>query len=96
MLLLHLGIAVFLGGADIVNTYTLERLGARQSYHAVFWFEVACAGLALVILICFVKINKAESDFTIEEREEMEVLENAGKEGGITPGNETGIVAPSA
>jgi len=96
MLLLHLGIAVFLGGADIVNTYTLERLGARQSYHAVFWFEVACAGLALVILICFVKINKAESDFTIEEREEMEVLENAGKERGITPGNETGIVAPSA
>ncbi|KAI6710766.1 hypothetical protein PZA11_002671 [Diplocarpon coronariae] len=73
MLLLHLGIAVCLGFADIVNTYTLERLGTRQSYHAVFWFGVACAATALVILGLFVKINKAESELTFEEKEEMEV-----------------------
>lgn len=72
MLLLHLGIAVCLGFADIVNTYTVERLGARLSYHAVFWFEVACAATSLVILILFVKIKKAESEMTVEEREEME------------------------
>jgi hypothetical protein len=75
MLLLHLGIAVCLGFADIVNTYTVERLGARLSYHAVFWFEVACAATALVILILFVKIKKAESEMTVEEREELEELE---------------------
>ena len=72
MLLLHLGIAVCLGFADIVNTYTVERLGARLSYHAVFWFEVACAATALMILIIFVKIMKAESEMTVEEREELE------------------------
>ena len=72
MLLLHLGIAVFLGFADIVNTYTVERLGPRLSYHAVFWFEVACAATALVILVLFVKIKKAESEMTVEEREALE------------------------
>ncbi|TVY34091.1 Drug resistance protein [Lachnellula occidentalis] len=74
MLLLHLGIAVFLGFGDIVNTYTVARLGARESYHAVFWFEVACAATALTILVLFVKIKKAESELTVEEREEMEMM----------------------
>jgi len=82
MLLLHLGIAVCLGFADIVKTYTVETLGARQSYHAVFWFEVACAGAALAILVVFVKINKAESEMTVEEREAFE----AGVRGSVTQG----------
>ncbi|KAL3425694.1 MFS multidrug transporter [Phlyctema vagabunda] len=72
MILLHLGIAVCLGFADIINAYTVDRLGMRQSYHAVFWFEVAAAVVALLILACFVKIKKAESAMTIEEREELE------------------------
>ena len=72
MLLLHLGIAVMLGFADIVNTYTVLRLGMRRSYHAVFWFEVACASAALVILVLFVKIKKAESELTVDERAELE------------------------
>ncbi|PBP15969.1 drug resistance protein [Diplocarpon rosae] len=72
MLLLHLGIAVCLGFADIVHTYTIERLGTRQSYHAVFWFEVASAATALVVLSLFVKINKAKSELTFEEKEDME------------------------
>ena len=73
MLLMHLGIAVFLGFADIVNTYTVARLGLRKSYHAVFWFEVACAATALCILVFFVKIRKAESEMTVEEREALQV-----------------------
>ncbi|KAG0648448.1 Drug resistance [Hyphodiscus hymeniophilus] len=73
MLLLNLGIAVFLGFADIVNTYTVENLGTRLSYHAVFWFEVGCAGAALLILVLFVRLKKAESEMTIEEREELEL-----------------------
>lgn len=72
MLLLHLGIAVMLGFADIVNAYTLESLGERKSYQAVFWFEVACATAALIIMILFVKIKKAESELTVDERAEME------------------------
>jgi MFS family permease len=77
MLLLSLGIAVFLGFADIVNIYTIDRLGERKSYHVVFWFEVACAAVALVILVVFVKIKKAESEFTVDEREALRAAERA-------------------
>jgi hypothetical protein len=80
MILLHLGIAVCLGFADIINTYTVERLGARRSYHAVFWCEVAFAAVALVILVFFVKINKAESELTVDEREVLEMNEFVGEE----------------
>jgi len=72
MLLLHLGIAVCLGFADIVNTFTIDRLGPQLSYHAVFWFEVACAATALTILTLFVKIKKAKSEMTADEREAEE------------------------
>ncbi len=72
MLLLHLSIAICLGFADIVNTFTLANLGEKKSYQAVFWFEVACAGAALVILVLFVKIKKAESAMTADEILEME------------------------
>ena len=80
MLLLHLGIAFFLGFADVLQSYQLERLGARDASKAVFWFEVACAGVALVILTLFVKIDAAQSDLTVEEREELEMLERAERE----------------
>ncbi|TVY67355.1 Drug resistance protein, partial [Lachnellula suecica] len=70
MLLLHLGVAVCLGFADIVNTYTLPSLGEKGSYDAVFWFEVACAAMALVVLVCFVKIERARSELTVEEKME--------------------------
>jgi len=72
MLLMHLGIAVCLGFADIVSAYTVDRLGVVGSYKATFWFEVACAATALCVLAAFVKIKKAESEMTFEEREEME------------------------
>jgi len=72
MLLLHLGIAVCLGFADIVNMETLPSLGATKSYQAVFWFEVACAATALVILVLFVRVKKAKSSLTADEMLEME------------------------
>ncbi|ESZ95283.1 hypothetical protein SBOR_4337 [Sclerotinia borealis F-4128] len=68
MLILHLGIAVCLGFSDIINTYSLDRLGLRKSYHAVFWFEVACASVSLIIMALFVKIRRAESELTVDER----------------------------
>ena len=67
-----MGIAVFLGFADIVNTYTIDALGEKRSYQAVFWFEVTCAAASLLILVFFVKINKAESAFTADEIAEMQ------------------------
>lgn len=76
MILLHLGIAVFLGFADVVNSYTEERLGTRLSYHAVFWFEVACAGFALLVLVLGVRVDKARSEMTVDEIEELRRVEN--------------------
>lgn len=72
MLLMHFGIAVCLGFADIVNIETLPHLGPKKSYQAVFWFEVACAATALVILVLFVRVKKAESSLTVDEMFEME------------------------
>lgn len=72
MLVLHLGISVCLGLADIVNIATLDRLGQKKSYQAVFWFEVACASTALVILVLFVRVKKAASSLTVDEMAEME------------------------
>ncbi|KAG9244666.1 MFS multidrug transporter-like protein [Calycina marina] len=87
MLLLHLGIAICLGFADMLQSYQLDRLGQRNSYKAVFWFEVACAATALVILTLFVKITAAQSDLTYEEREEMErAAKEEGQSGRPTAG----------
>lgn len=61
-----------LGFADIVNIYTVGRLGEKESYKVVFWFEVACAAVALVVLIFFVSIKEAKSDLTVEERNAMD------------------------
>lgn len=45
-------------------------LGLKGSYKAAFWFGVACAGVALVFLL-FIKMGKAESDLTVEEKEQL-------------------------
>jgi hypothetical protein len=77
MLLLNLGIAVCLGFADIVNTYTLSNLGEKKSYQAVFWLEVACAAASLVIFVLFVRLKKAKSAMTADEMAELERQEKA-------------------
>ncbi|KAK8216390.1 major facilitator superfamily domain-containing protein [Phyllosticta capitalensis] len=79
--LVQLGIAIFLGFADVVGANTAER-GRRGSYKVVFWFEVACAAAGLVILALFVKIRPAKSELTADERaalaaEELEAEERS-------------------
>lgn len=68
---LELGVALFLGFGDLVVTETADQ-GLIRSYKNVFWFEVALAAVALVLLVRFVKIDKAKSDMTMEEREAQE------------------------
>lgn len=77
--LLYLGIAFLIGFADVVLTETRE-LGLRRSYQAVFWYQLACAALALVIMAAFVRIKKAKSDLTFEEKAAaaLQVREAAG------------------
>ena len=76
--ILHLGISLFLGFADVVAIETGNRINEpnevekfRRTYQNVFWLEVACAAVALIILVLFVKIGKAKSDLTEDERQEI-------------------------
>lgn len=69
--ILFLGISFFLGFADLAVTQTADR-GQRQSYKVAFQMSVALAGAELLIMFVGVKIGKAKSELTIEEREELE------------------------
>ena len=65
--LLYLGIAFLLAFADVAQTETMH-LGLKRSYQSVFWYQLACAVLGLVVMIAFVRIRKAESEMTADER----------------------------
>ena len=73
--IMQLSIAFFLGFADVVYTKT-PNLGQKKSYQAVFWYEVACAGVALMIMALFVRIDKAHSDLTADEKELARMVES--------------------
>lgn len=68
--LLQLGIAFFLGFGALIERST-EDQGTRQSYKYVFWFTLACAGTALLIMAGFVRIKEAKSAHTADEIEAM-------------------------
>ena len=72
---LHMGIAVMLGFADIVQTEKAD-LGTRRSYKAVFWYETGLAILGLIIVVFFVRIREAKSELTLDERMAMVAEEN--------------------
>ncbi len=66
------GISFFLGLADLVVAQT-KYLGEAGSYKAAFWFGVACSGVAIVLLL-FIRVGKASSELTVEERKQLEEL----------------------
>jgi MFS family permease len=68
---LFLGISFFLGVADIAVSQT-SHLGLKQSYKFAFWFGTGCAGIALLLLVFFVRIDRAKSDLTFDEKAELE------------------------
>ncbi|KAL5365063.1 major facilitator superfamily domain-containing protein [Aspergillus floccosus] len=68
---LHMGIAVMLAFADIIQVGTEDR-GLKTSYHMAFWFQVALAGFALLLVIAMVRIDRAKSELTVDERRELE------------------------
>ena len=70
--LLYLGIAFLIAFAGVVQTKTAD-LGLRKSYQAVFWYQLACAGTAFVIMGAFVRIRKAKSALTFDEKAALKV-----------------------
>ena len=69
---LQLGIAFFLGFADVTVTAVQSSKGLRAAYKAAFWFEVGCAAFAFIVLVLFVRIARQRSEFTVEERLALE------------------------
>jgi hypothetical protein len=69
--LLQLGLALLLGFADIVVSNTAHQ-DQKQSYKNAFWFEMACGATAMIIFMGFVRVDKAKSDYTADERRAQE------------------------
>ncbi|KAM0714146.1 hypothetical protein Q7P37_010295 [Cladosporium fusiforme] len=66
--LVHLSIAIQLGFAEVVAAKTVQK-GKATSYKNVFWFAVACGASALVVFTLFVRVGRATSESTEEEKE---------------------------
>ena len=83
--IMHLGIALLLGFTDIVQASTAHK-GVCESYHDVFWFGTASASIAFVVMLLFVKVDRAKSDLTADEKRAMSNAERVRREGGGTEG----------
>ncbi|KAJ5318708.1 hypothetical protein N7476_005128 [Penicillium atrosanguineum] len=68
---MHMGIAVMLGLADIVETQT-KWLDKWKSYKAVFGLQTGLCVLGLLIVLGFVRIRHAKSELTADEKEQLE------------------------
>ncbi|OOF91480.1 hypothetical protein ASPCADRAFT_134035 [Aspergillus carbonarius ITEM 5010] len=64
---LFLGISFWLGWGDFTSAQVAGSLRAR--YQAALWLAVALAGLGLSILVLFVKIQPAQSEITVDEKD---------------------------
>ncbi|EEP80361.1 conserved hypothetical protein [Uncinocarpus reesii 1704] len=69
---LHLSIAFFLGFADLAQVET-DYLGRRKSYQVVFWYQVGCSVVAFAIMVLLVRVSRAKSELTMDERRQLEM-----------------------
>lgn len=73
---MHLSIAFFLGLGEILAHET-RHTSLRQSHKYVFWFEVGLAAIALLIMLAFVRLDRAKSDMTADEKERYRMQQEA-------------------
>ncbi|KAI1383321.1 membrane transporter [Hypoxylon trugodes] len=65
--LVFLGISFFLGWADFaVASNSSDGLG--QSYKVAFWFAVGCGAMVIILVLGFIRIGRAKSDLTVDEK----------------------------
>lgn len=65
---IFLGISFFLGMADMI-----ERYEKTEAYRGAFYFGIGAAVTSLIIIIVFVRIGRAKSELTTDERAEQKV-----------------------
>lgn len=70
--ILQLGFALLLAFSDVIQTYTVDDVGLKQSYKNTFWFGVACSAASLVLMTIWGKVPKAKSDLTADEKLELQ------------------------
>ncbi|KAL2272062.1 hypothetical protein VTJ83DRAFT_1433 [Remersonia thermophila] len=68
--LLFVGISFFLGLADLAVAEE-EHRGGTLGHKVAFWFAVACSTVVLIIFST-IKLGKAKSDLTVEEKMQLE------------------------
>lgn len=66
---LFLGMSFFLGIADMVESTQHVEPTSNEAYKAAFWFATGCAIFSLLIIVAFVKMGRAKSELTVDERE---------------------------
>lgn len=75
----YLGTSLFLGWADFAVT-TESNHGLSGSYKIAFWFAVGCGAVMILLILGFIRIGRAKSDLTVEEKAQQResILENEG------------------
>lgn len=68
--LVFLGIAFFLGWADLAVAKTAY-LGVRGSYKTAFLLGTGCAGVAIVLVAFGIRVERAKSSLTVDEKEDL-------------------------
>jgi hypothetical protein len=71
--LLYIGIGTWLGAANMAVSYATDdhALDLRGGYRVAFWMGVGISGLVMVAF-CFVRVGKAKSELTADERAALE------------------------
>jgi len=69
--LLFLGISVMLGLADLTVAETAHQ-GKKQSYKAALFLGTASAAVGLIVMTLGVRIGKAKSGLTADEKAELQ------------------------
>lgn len=68
--LVFLGIAFFLGWADLAVAKTAY-IGVRGSYKSAFFLGTGCAGVAIVLVALGIRVEKAKSSLTVDEKDDL-------------------------
>ncbi len=69
--LVFLGMSFFLGWADLaVSMHSSE--GLKESHKVAFELGIGCAGGAILLVIFGIRIDKAKSSLTVEEKEQLQ------------------------
>ncbi|KAK6819622.1 major facilitator superfamily transporter [Apiospora arundinis] len=77
--LLFVGMSFFLGWADLATASRAE-FGLRESFKTSLFLGVGLGGVAALIVLVFIRIGKAGSDLTLEERAAQQQQQQQGSD----------------